>query len=653
MPQLIPTLGVSFEDVADVMSKWVLKKDTLVLGRSDGDLVPTADEVYSSIIEEHQVWPDVPPGVSGAASGLKFSRYAADVRLVVKSYAEDELPRVVLIAEPQSGHAFRISTELLRIGHVVEDGIWFPLSEASVLTVAELLHRGGVNETGEVTSVRGLLELKKAAADGGLITDLMSSDWSNLTYMSQCSRNSPQGINAELYHYQVDGWRWLGFIVREEVGGLLADEMGLGKTLQVISALSDPGTGGKVQCSLIVAPGSLLENWKREIDKFSQDLSVIKHHGSTRTGRPKDLEKYDVVLTSYDTAVRDLSLLKMINWSVVALDEAQNIKNPKAKRTISVKELPRAASLAITGTPVENKLTDLWSIMDFVLPGYLGSLRAFSDQFSNDLDAAASIEPLISPLMLRRLVSDVAKDLPDRIDIPEIIQFSEAEALEYERIRQAVLDEYGQSGTLVALTKLRQFCAHPALLSEHDPINFQQEFVKFTRLLEIVEEIIEYGDKAIIFTSYTSMADRIKAAVREQFYAFAAVLDGRTPIDDRQLLIDKFSNESGGGILVLNPKAGGSGLNITAANHVIHYNLEWNPALEDQASARAHRRGQTRPVMVRRLICQGTVEEIIEDRVIHKRQISEAAVVGISGTEQEYSDLVAALAQSPVSGGDL
>ena len=633
------------------MNEWALDKQTLVLRGNGVDVVPTAEEVYSSVIEGRSPWPDVSPGKSGEARGLKFSRYSAEVRLVIEDRAKGEMPGTVLLAQPQSGDAFRISAELLGVGHVVEAGTWFPLSPAGVSAIVDLLREGDVDEVGVVSSFRGLLALKQAAANGESVTDLTSSDRQSATRILQRTEEAPAGVDAKLYTYQVDGWRWLSFILREDLGALLADEMGLGKTLQVISALRDPGTGSKVSHSLIVAPGSLLENWKREIDKFCPDLSVLKHQGSMRTGRPKDLEKYDVVVTSYDTAIRDLSLLKMIDWSVVALDEAQNIKNPKAKRTLSVKQLPRSASLAITGTPIENRLTDLWSIMDFVLPGYLGSLKEFSDEYDNDVDAAASIEPLISPLMLRRRVAEVASDLPQRIDIPEIIELSEAEAQEYDRIRQALLDEYGQSATLVSLTKLRQFCAHPGLLPDHDPENLPEEFVKFARLLDITEEIIQCGDKAIIFTSYTSMADRIAAAVRDRFCAFAEVLDGRTPIDDRQPLIDRFSEERGPGVLVLNPKAGGAGLNITAATHVIHYNLEWNPALEDQASARAHRRGQTRPVMVRRLICEGTVEEIVEDRVQRKRQITEAAVVGVSGAEEEYADLMAALAQSPVKRG--
>ncbi|MBY6018718.1 DEAD/DEAH box helicase [Halomonas denitrificans] len=635
------------------MSEWALEGQILVLRRAGEDIVPTAEEVYSSIIEGRPPWPDTSPVKSGVAGSLKFSRYPVDVQVVVEDQSEGKMPLAVLSAQPQSGKAFRIAPDTLSIGHVVESGTWYPLSPSSVTTVSDLLREGDVNDQGVISSFRGLLNLKKAAASGEPVADHMLSDRHSPVRMLGADADSPTGIDAQLYTYQVDGWRWLSFILREELGALLADEMGLGKTLQVISALRDPGTGSKVSRSLIVAPGSLLENWKREINKFCPDLSVLKHQGSMRTGRPKDLEQFDVVVTSYETVVRDLSLLKMIDWSVVALDEAQNIKNPKAKRTLSVKQLPRSASLAITGTPIENRLTDLWSIMDFTLPGYLGSLKDFGETYDDDVDAAAAIEPLISPLMLRRRVAEVASDLPERIDIPEIIELSEAEAQEYDRIRQTILDEYGQSATLVSLTKLRQFCAHPSLLPDHETENLPEEFAKFARLLEIIEEITLCDEKAIIFTSYTQMADTISAEVRKRFGVFADTLDGRTPIDDRQSLIDRFSEELGSGVLVLNPKAGGAGLNITAATHVIHYNLEWNPALEDQASARAHRRGQTKPVMVRRLICEGTVEEIVEDRVQRKRRISEAAVVGVSGAEEEYADLMAALAQSPMSRADL
>lgn len=322
-----------------------------------------------------------------------------------------------------------------------------------------------------------------------------------------------------------------------------------------------------------------------------------------------------MVITSYDTVVRDLSMMKMVKWSAVILDEAQNIKNPGALRTKSVKQIPRKVGLAMTGTPVENRLTDLWSILDFVVPDYLGSLEDFEKKFSNDVDGASDLEPLISPLMLRRMVADVAKDLPERIDIPEVVELTEEEAAEYDRIRQEIADKYGKAATIVSLIKLRQFCAHPALLEESSSGFDAGAFSKFVRVRELLAEIAANGEKAIVFTSFTEMADRIAGSVEKELGIFAATLDGRLATEERQPLIDRFSAIEGPAVLILNPKAGGSGLNITAANHVIHYNLEWNPALEDQASARAFRRGQTRPVTVRRLFCAGTVEEVVNARV--------------------------------------
>lgn len=632
------------------MSEWVLDSNVLKLCTDDTKIVPTADQVYSSVIEKTPAWADLESGKSGAASRLKFSQYPVKLTAFVSDNENGGLPLVCLEARPQSGKAFPVDQSVLDIGHLVANDTWYPVALNSLDTLRELLGEGEVNDAGEIQTLKGLLDLKAAAVRGEPVTDLTSSDQQSALRFINRERDAPVGVDATLYPYQTDGWHWLRFILREKVGGLLADEMGLGKTLQVISALRDPGGADHQTHVLVVAPGSLLENWRREFKKFAPDLSVLKHQGSLRTGRPAELEEFDAVITSYDTVIRDLSLLNMISWSVVVLDEAQNIKNPEALRTRSVKQLKRDAGLAMTGTPVENSLVDLWSIMDFSLPGYLGDIDDFRSAYDNDVDAAKRLEPLISPLMLRRRVSEVAQDLPERIDIPEIIELSEEEAKEYDRIRQAIHEEYGNAATLVSLTKLRQFCAHPVLLPDHAEENLTTEFTKFDRLMEIMEEIVLSGEKAIVFTSYTRMADLIASAAQQRFSVFSACLDGRTAIDDRQPLIDQYSAVSGPAVLVLNPKAGGSGLNITAATHVIHYNLEWNPALEDQASARAHRIGQTRPVMVRRLICEGTVEEVVEDRVQRKRQISDTAIVGIKGTDEEYSDLITALERSPVRG---
>lgn len=436
--------------------------------------------------------------------------------------------------------------------------------------------------------------------------------------------------------------------MREGVGGFLADEMGLGKTLQVISLISDPGPE-RLGPVLIIAPGSLLENWRREIARFAPGLSVLKHHGAGRTGRPADFDGFDVIVTSYDNAVRDQSMFLMVEWAAVVLDEAQYIRNPDAKRTRSVKRLSRKAGIAVTGTPVENRLLDLWSIMDFVLPGYLGTLAEFERHFGEDQDGAVALEPFVSPVLLRRRVADVATDLPERIDIPQVIELDDDEARRYDEIRQEITAQYGQAATLVALTALRQFCAHPALLdgASSNPATFS----KFRRFDDILAEIFARDEKAIIFTSYNGMSDIIRAHLGRTYGVFTGAIDGRLAIPERQPLIDQFSETKGAAALVLNPRAGGAGLNITAANHVIHYNLEWNPALEDQASARAYRRGQDLPVTIHRLFCAGTVEEVVDDRLTRKRAISGAAIVGVEGAEDDYADVIAALGRSPLNQG--
>jgi SNF2 family DNA or RNA helicase len=311
-----------------------------------------------------------------------------------------------------------------------------------------------------------------------------------------------------------------------------------------------------------------------------------------------------------------------------------------------VKALRRKSAFAVTGTPIENRLIDLWSITDLVFPGHLGGQKGFEATYTDDLESAARLEALVSPIMLRRCVAEVATDLPDRIDIPQAIDLEPAEAEAYERVRQDIFNHFGTAATLVSLGALRMFCAHPSLVATQ--AGDVATFSKMQRLLEILEEIFALGEKVLIFTSYTKMADMIADQIIRRFGLIAEVLDGRTGIEDRQPMIDRFSHSNGAGALILNPRAGGTGLNITAANHVIHYNLEWNPAVEDQASARAFRRGQTKPVTVHRLFVAGTVEEVVDERVCRKRALSGAAVVGVEGKDEDYADIVAALQRSPL-----
>ena len=629
------------------MKRWVLNGDVLEIADGEERIAADADQVYASVIEQGATWPDLPAGKCGDADILRFSRNPVELAAVIAGGSDSDWPVVAFEARTQNGKTFPVSREAVARGHVVYERVWYPGVPGSSGDLAELLEQSGYDpDAARPRSLAGILALKRAAVEGGPVIDRLPDDALTKLIFGSRTDQGPEGITASLYPYQRDGWQWLRFIMREELGGLLADEMGLGKTLQVICALRDPGGEPGSGGALVLAPGSLLENWIREIARFCPDFRSLKHHGSERTGRPVELQGFDVVVSSYDTAVRDLSLLKMVEWNVVVLDEAQNIRNPEALRTKSVKQIGRKAGLAVTGTPVENRLRDLWSIMDFALPGYLGDLRSFEGRYGEDTEAAARLEPLVSPLMLRRRVSEVAHDLPERIDIPEILELNEAEASAYDEVREKVLAEYGVAASLVSLGKLRQFCAHPDILGSE--WGFQAEtFSKFERLKELLEEIFALGEKVLVFTSYTKMADLIANMTSSKLGAMSATLDGRLDIEGRQPLIDMFSGYGGSAVLVLNPRAGGSGLNITAANHVIHYNPEWNPALEDQASARAHRRGQERPVTVRRLICAGTVEEVIDERLRRKRDIAGSAVIGVEGKEEDYRDIMAALERSP------
>lgn len=630
------------------MKTWRIVGNQLMVESGGSISEVSASEIYASVIDRQPVIEGVEPGKSGEASGIRFSKYPASLIAVIEERTAQNTPAVSFSLRTQMGAVLPVSREVLRTGHVVANGTWYSVHDSSLAELRAQLEGAGVDDPDHVRTLGGLLALKSAAATGDLVEDRLPSGSDATLRFVPSDAGVPKGVAATLYPYQLDGWRWLKFVIGEGIGGLLADEMGLGKTLQIISALSDCGKL-ELKQTLVVAPGSLLENWRREIGKFAPHLKVIKHQGARRTGNYRDLLGYDVVIASYDTVGSDLGALKMITWDAVILDEAQNIRNPDAQRTRNVKSLPRRVSIAMTGTPMENRLTDLWSIMDFVAPGYLGTVQEFSARYNESVEGASGVEPMVSPLMLRRRVAEVAKDLPERIDIPEAIELSEAEAAEYERIRQEIHQKHGKAATLVALTSLRQFCAHPAIVAggNASPASFS----KFNRLEEILREIADAGEKAIVFTSYTAMADMIARHVEIQMGIFSATLDGRLAIDDRQPLLDRFAAVEGSAVLVLNPKAGGAGLNITAATHVIHYNLEWNPALEDQASARAHRRGQTLPVTVRRLFCVDTVEDVVNDHVQSKRVIADTAIIGMQGQQEDYADVILALERSPVAPG--
>lgn len=629
-------------------SGWEVEGRTLHLKAGSQRITPTAEEVYALVFEDSSFFRGERIALAPEPSDPSFSRYPA--RLIVRIVHDAIAPGAGLLArlEAAAGERFVAIPAQDGCDHVIIDGRWYPLAPGALDLVRQTLAGSGVGLEPSL-SLRQYLDLRKLSASHDWIIDETTGREGPPGQDVERSEADLISFRGQLYPYQRSGWQWLTYVWQEGLGAILADEMGLGKTIQIIALLASPERDAAAP-SLIVAPGTLLENWRREIAKFAGGLKTVIHQGADRSGDYRTLHPYDVVITSYDTVVRDGSMFRMIDWRIVILDEAQAIKNPDTKRTRAVKELRRRTGIAVTGTPLENRLRDLWSLTDFAIPGYLGTIDEFEHRFADDEGGAAALEPLISPIMLRRLVNEVAKDLPERINIPQALTLSEDEAQTYEMVRQQTLAEYGGSAALVALGRLRMFCAHPMLLDDA-PWSLEQAagFTKTRRLFEIVDEVFARRQKILVFTSYNRMADLIVRIVRQRYGTYADVINGSTPVAGRQDVVDRFSEEAGPALLALNPKAAGAGLNITAATHVVHYNLEWNPAVEDQASARAHRRGQTRPVTVHRLYFADCVEDVVNDRLARKRGLAEAAVAGVDGSEADRADIAAALHRSPVA----
>lgn len=469
--------------------------------------------------------------------------------------------------------------------------------------------------------------------------------------------NKIPGLCAELYAYQATGVAWMHDTLSHTGGLILADEMGLGKTIQIISLLLlDPPS--EKSPALIICPTSLISNWRREIFKFAPELSVLIHRGAQRAGIYRDLQVAQVVITTYDTAVNDISIFSAFEWGWLICDEAQAIKNPASARRIELSTIPRHRCIPMTGTPVENTLLDLWSLADFAIPGLLGSQFEFEAQFPDAAESAHELREISEPVILRRRVEDVASDLPERIDVDLPIELGNDLAVDYERVRAVTMDKYPVAGALVATGQLQMFCAHPWLQANNpsnDPFWEDSATIlhgasedlftpKLERTVALIREAFLNGRKVLVFSVFNRCGDLIRDALTPDTGTFWNAINGSTPQEDRQSLVDEFAVHDGPACLVLNPKAAGTGLNITAATVVIHYTQVWNPALEAQASARAHRRGQTEPVTVYRLYYEDTVEAVMIERSQWKRELGNEAVPIAT---RDATDLKRALAITP------
>lgn len=525
-------------------------------------------------------------------------------------------------------------------------------------------NRGSLNETFGSFELRSLSfadVLAVARMDQDLIRielaeDVLVPARDSAASISEAS--AVPGLKAGLYPYQAGGVAWMHQTLRHTGGLILADEMGLGKTIQIISLLLlTPPTNDAP--ALVICPTSLISNWKREIYRFAPDLSVMVHRGVHRAGIFRDLQVAQVVITTYDTAVNDISIISAFEWGWVICDEAQAIKNPGSARRQALATIPRVRTIPMTGTPVENTLLDLWSLADFAIPGLLGTQDQFEAEYPDGAEAARELNAVTGPIVLRRRIKDVAGDLPDRIDVDLPIGLGDDLATEYERIREETLQKYPVAGALVATGQLQMFCAHPWLQAHKPGDEFWEDEVtvarrahsslitpKIERTIALIREAFANGRKVLVFSIFNRCGDLIREAMGDEGDVLWGAINGSTPQEDRQALVDGFSEHDGKACLILNPRAAGAGLNITAATVVIHFTQVWNPALEAQASARAHRLGQTEPVTIYRLYYEDTVEDVMIDRSQWKRDLGNEAV------PISTPDLKRALQISPIKKND-
>jgi SNF2 family DNA or RNA helicase len=432
----------------------------------------------------------------------------------------------------------------------------------------------------------------------------------------------PSDLVAELRPYQLDAVRWLAFLRDAELGAVLADDMGLGKTLQTLCVLQ-----GR---SLVVCPRSVLFNWEREIARFRPALSSSVYHGPERKLDPQA----NVTLTSYAVLRLDIEALSAVDWNICVLDEAQAIKNPTSQTALAANDLNAEFRLALSGTPVENRLEELWSIFRFTHPGLLGTRKSFEERFerpmaSGDAEPTRRLRELTKPFLLRRLKREVAQDLPPRTDALLPIELDERERAVYDAIllatKSEIVRELERGGSVMqaleALLRLRQAACHSGLV----PGQHADRSSKTEALLDALGDLTADGHKALVFSQWTSLLDRIEPHLAEAGIAFTR-LDGSTR--DRGQVVEDFQNPDGPPVLLASLKAGGTGLNLTAADHVFIMDPWYNPAAEDQAADRAHRIGQDKPVMVYRLVAKNTVEEGILELQEQKRRLAESALSG-------------------------
>jgi len=455
-------------------------------------------------------------------------------------------------------------------------------------------------------------------------------------------------LSATLRPYQINGFNWLKTLSKYGFGGILADDMGLGKTIQTLSYIQSEIDGGYAGKVLIVAPTSLVYNWMNEIEKFFPEMKALIVDGQKkqRQSKMEMIEDVDVLITSYALVRNDVELYKDYTLDICIIDEAQHIKNPMSKTAKAIKALDVKRKFALTGTPIENRLLELWSIFDFIMPSYLGQVSQFKNKYetpSKNMEKT-NLSTMIAPFIMRRLKRDVLKELPDKIENKIVVELSDDQKKIYmahlNQYKAELSEIYKRDGynkshmkTLAALTRLRQICLDPSLF-----MSYEGESSKINLLKELLEELMDSGHRVLIFSQFTSMLARVKTLLEEEGLSYYYI-DGKTKAAERHKLVDNF-NKNEIPIFLISLKAGGTGLNLTGADTVIHLDPWWNPAVEDQATDRAHRIGQKKTVHVIKMVTKGTIEEKIYELQDRKKalinsviQAGETFITGLSEAE--------------------
>jgi SNF2 family DNA or RNA helicase len=545
-------------------------------------------------------------------------------------------------------------------------GRWVYLDEERLEAGLRFLGRGAGSMTaGEALRMVRLLPPEElplpvtASGGAGWLADLLAGDLEQQLELL----DPPEGLAGELRAYQKRGFSWLAFLDGLGVGACLADDMGLGKTVQLLALLLHRRAGP----ALLICPLSVLGNWQREAARFAPSLNVTVLHGADRPA-PAELTGADIVLTTYATAIRDADELAEIRWDRVVLDEAQFVKNSAGAAAKAVRRFPARSRIALTGTPVENRLAELWSIMDFLNPGSLANAHTFRARFAvpveryADEDAAARLRQATRPFLLRRVKSDpaVITDLPEKRLFKHLCGLTAEQASLYRAVLDEMTTRMGEAHdkwrkgiVLAAMTKLKQTCVHPALLlGDGSPLPGRSG--KLERLEEIVDRALAAGESVLAFTQFARFGALLTPHLAGRFGVPVRYLHGGTTRAERDRLVAEFQEERQPGVFVLSLKAGGTGINLTAANHVVHVDRWWNPATEAQATDRAYRIGQRRDVQVHTLVCLGTLEERIDRLLLDKGVLAERVVGNGEGwlTTLSTTELRELLALQPEAIGD-